>query len=179
MKKITIALLLLFAMQLLAQERMMTDRANVSFEASIPFFEEVKAINKKASCVLITKTGDFTCWMYVKDFQFERSLMQEHFNDNYLESNEYPRAIFKGRIEKFDLKNCTSTAKQHQINGKITIHGKTKKINCVGFLKKIDNRLELVTSVIVNTADFNIKIPAIVDTKISKTVKITVSCVLQ
>jgi hypothetical protein len=57
-------------------------------------FEEVKAINKKTSCVLITKTGDFTCWMYVKDFQFE-SLMQEHFNDNYLESR-YPRAIFKG-----------------------------------------------------------------------------------
>jgi hypothetical protein len=56
-------------------------------------FEEVKLLIK-ASCVLITKTGDFTCWMYVKDFQFERSLMQEHFNDNYLES-EYPRAIFK------------------------------------------------------------------------------------
>ena len=71
------------------------------------------------------------------------------------------------------------TAKQHQINGKITIHGKTKKINCVGFLKKIDNPLELVTSVIRNTADFNIKIPAIVDNKISKTVNVTPSCVLQ
>jgi polyisoprenoid-binding protein YceI len=56
---------------------------------------------------------------------------------------------------------------KQQINGKITIHGKTKKINCVGF-EKNRQRLELVTSVIVNTADFNIKIPAIVDTKISK-----------
>jgi hypothetical protein len=61
-------------------------------------FEEVKAINKKTSCVLITKTGDFTCWMYVKDFQFERSLMQEHFNDNYLESNSILE-LFSGRIE--------------------------------------------------------------------------------
>ncbi len=179
MKKITILLLLFFVFHVHAQEKMMTYRGIVLFEASIPFFEEVKAINKKTNCVLITKTGDFTCWMYIKDFQFERILMQEHFNDNYLESDEYPRAIFKGRIEKFDLKNCTSTAKQHQISGKITIHGKTKKINCVGFLKKTDNGLELVTSIILNIADFNIKIPAIVENKISKTVNVTIRCVLQ
>jgi hypothetical protein len=83
MKKITIALFL-FAVQLLAQERM-TDRASVSLKPLF-HFEEVKLLKK--SCVLITKTGDFTCWMYIKDFQFERSLMQEHFNDNYLESND-------------------------------------------------------------------------------------------
>lgn len=67
----------------------------------------MKTSTEKAIWVIITKISDFTCWMYVKDFHFERSLMQENFNANYLESNEYPRAIFNGRIEKFDLKNCT------------------------------------------------------------------------
>jgi hypothetical protein len=62
-----------------SKERMMTDR-DVSLKPLF-HFEEVKLLIKS---VLITKTGDFTCWMYVKDFQFERSLMQEHFNDNYL-----------------------------------------------------------------------------------------------
>ena len=67
----------------------------------------MKTSTEKAICVLITKTSEITLCPHVKDFQFERSLMQENFNDNYLESNEYPRAIFNGRIEKFDLKNCT------------------------------------------------------------------------
>ena len=179
MKKITILLLLFFVFHVHAQEKMMTYRGIVLFEASIPFFEEIKASNEKVICVLMTETSEITCWMYVKDFQFERSLMQEHFNDNYIESKEYPRAIFKGRIEKFDFKKSTSSAKQHQISGKITIHGKTKKINCVEFLKKTDNGLELVTSIILNIADFNIKIPAIVENKISKTVNVTIRCVLQ
>jgi len=71
------------------------------------------------------------------------------------------------------------TAKQHQINRKITIHGKTKKINRICFLKKIDNLLELLTSVMLNTAHFNIKIPAVMEDKIYKTVIVTISCVLQ
>ena len=179
MKKITVLLLLFFVFHVHAQEKMMTYRGLVIFEASIPFFEEIKARNEKVICVLITKSSEITCWMYVKDFQFERSLMQEHFNSNYLESNQYPRAIFKGKIEKIDLKKSKTTAKQHQIDGKITIHGKTKKINCVGFLKKTDNRLELVTSIVLNIADFNIKIPAVVENKISKTVNVTIRCVLR
>lgn len=179
MKKITILLIFFLAIQVLAQEKMTTNRGVVNFEASIPYFEEVKATNEKVICFLMTETSEITCWLYIKDFQFERSLMKEHFNENYMESDQYPRAIFKGKIEKFDLKNCTTTPKQHQISGKITIHGKTKKINCTGLLKKVDNRLELVTSFLVNTEDFNVKIPAIVENKISKKVKVKISCVLQ
>ena len=67
----------------------------------------MKTSTEKAIWVIITKISDFTCWMYVKDFQFERSLMQENFNANYLKSNEYPTAIFNGIIKKFGLKNCT------------------------------------------------------------------------
>lgn len=63
--------------------------------------------------------------------------------------------------------------------GKLLFVVKLKKINCTGFLKKIDNPLELVTSVIPNKANFNIKIPAVVENKIYKTVNVTISCVLQ
>ena len=105
MKKITQIVLLIIASATSAQEKMMSYAGITNFEASIPFFEEVKAINEKTTCILITKTGQIACWINIKDFEFKRDLMQEHFNKNYMESNRFPKAIFKGKIEKFDLKN--------------------------------------------------------------------------
>lgn len=179
MKKITLILLLIIAIKSIAQDKMVTNEAIIHFEASIPLFEEVKASNEKTTCILITQTGQIACWMNVKDFKFQRSLMEEHFNDNYMESNRFPRAVFKGRIEKFDLKNLNSVAKEYQINGKITIHGRTKKIGISGSLKKVDKRIELISEFTLNADDFMIEIPFIVRSKISKTINTQLICVLQ
>lgn len=179
MKKIILLFLILITNTSVAQERMITDRGIINFEASVPFFEEVKAINEKTACVLITKTGEITCLVYIKRFLFERSLMQEHFNKNYLESDRYPKAIFKGIIEKFDLKNIDSNTKQYEIKGKITIHGKTKKITIYGTIKKVGEGIELVSNFPLNTDDFGIEIPYIVRSKIAKNVNTQITCVLQ
>jgi hypothetical protein len=179
MKKIILLFLILIANSAVAQEKMITDRGIINFEASVPFFEEVKAINEKTACVLITKTGEITCLVYIKRFLFERSLMQEHFNKNYLESDRYPKAIFKGIIEKFDLKNIDSNTKQYEIKGKITIHGKTKKITIYGTIKKVGEGIELVSNFPLNTDDFGIEIPYIVRSKIAKNVNTQITCVLQ
>jgi hypothetical protein len=179
MKKIILLFLILIAISAVAQEKMITDRGIINFEASVPFFEEVKAINEKTACVLITKTGEITCLVYIKRFLFERSLMQEHFNKNYLESDRYPKAIFKGIIEKFDLKNIDSNTKQYEIKGKITIHGKTKKITIYGTIKKVGEGIELVSNFPLNTDDFGIEIPYIVRSKIAKNVNTQITCVLQ
>lgn len=179
MKKIILLFLILIANSAVAQEKMITDRGIINFEASVPFFEEVKAINEKTACVLITKTGEITCLVYIKRFLFERSLMQEHFNKNYLESDRYPKAIFKGIIEKFDLKNIDSNTKQYEIKGKITIHGKTKKITIYGTIKKVGDGIELVSNFPLNTDDFGIEIPYIVRSKIAKNVNTQITCVLQ
>lgn len=179
MKKIILLFLILITNTSVAQEKMITDRGIINFEASVPFFEEVKAINEKTACVLITKTGEITCLVYIKRFLFERSLMQEHFNKNYLESDRYPKAIFKGIIEKFDLKNIDSNTKQYEIKGKITIHGKTKKITIYGTIKKVGEGIELVSNFPLNTDDFGIEIPYIVRSKIAKNVNTQITCVLQ
>lgn len=179
MKKIILLFLFLITNTAVAQEKMITDRGIINFEASVPFFEEVKAINEKTACVLITKTGEITCLVYIKKFQFERSLMQEHFNTNYLESDRYPKAIFKGIIEKFDLKNIDSNTKEYQIKGKMTIHGKSKKITISSTIKKVGEGIELISNFPLNTDDFGIEIPYIVRSKISKNVNTQIACVLQ
>lgn len=179
MKKITLLFLIFIANTTIAQEKMTTDKGVINFEASVPFFEEVKAINKKTFCVLVTKTGEITCLVFIKNFRFERSLMEEHFNKNYMESNRFPKASFKGIIEKFDLKNINSTANEYLIKGKITMHGKSKKIIVIGTIKKGDQGIELISNFPLNTDDFKIEIPFIVRSKISKNVNTQLYCVLQ
>jgi hypothetical protein len=179
MEKITSIALLFIALAINAQEKLVSYEGITHFEASIPFFEEVKATNEKTTCILITKTGDIACWINIKDFKFKRNLMEEHFNKNYMESNRYPRAVFKGTIENFDLKNLTSEFRPYQINGKMTIRGRTKKMIIKGTLKRVDNVVEIQSEFPLNTDDFRIEIPFIVRSKISKNVNTQIVCVLK
>ena len=179
MKKTTLIVLLLIAITTTAQEKMISHEGITNFEASIPLFEEVKAINEKTTCVLITKTGEISCWVAVKDFKFKRNLMEDHFNTNYMESDLYPKAVFKGKIEKFDLKNLKSEMVTYQINGKMTIRGRTKKMTVKGTIKKVNDGIELYSEFPINTDDYKIEIPFIVSSKISKNVNTKIACVFR
>ena len=179
MKKNSLIVLLIIAFATNAQEKMVSYEGIINFEASIPLFEEVKAINEKTTCILITKTGELTCWVNIKDFKFKRNLMEEHFNTYYMESDRYPKAIFKGKIEKFDLKNVKAETVIYKINGKMTMHGRSKKITTKASLKKVPTGIELFSEFPLNTDDFKIEIPFIVRSKISKNVNTQISCVLK
>ena len=179
MKKNYLIVLLLVAFASIAQEKMVSYEGITNFEASIPLFEEVKAINDNTTCILITKTGDITCWVSIKDFKFKRNLMEEHFNTYYMESDRYPKAVFKGKIEKFDLKNLKSEMVTYQINGKMTIRGRTKKMTVKGTIKKVNDGIELYSEFPINTDDYKIEIPFIVSSKISKNVNTKIACVFR
>ena len=179
MKKNFLIVLLIIAFPTNAQEKMVSYEGIINFEASIPLFEEVKATNENTTCILITKTGEITCWVNIKDFKFKRNLMEEHFNTYYLESDRYPRAVFKGRIDKFDLKNVKAETITYRITGKMTIHGRSRKITTKASLKKVPTGIELFSEFPLNTDDFKIEIPFIVRSKISKNVNTQISCVLK
>lgn len=179
MKFTLLLFLLFFSVKIDAQDKMTTTNGIISFEASIPFFEAVEAKNENTNCVLDTKKGTIEFVVFIKRFRFKRALMEEHFNKNYLESNKYPKATFKGIIEKFDLKDLGSTAKDYFIRGKITIHGKSKNIRVLAKIKKEKKEIELTSNFTLNTDDFNIEIPFIVRSKISKKVNVFVFSVLQ
>ncbi len=179
--KIFILLFLLFLSQLTpAQDKKTTTNGLIVFEASVPFFEAVEAKNEVVHCVLNNKKRTVALVVYIRDFHFERSLMEEHFNKNYLESKKYPKATFLGIIEKFDPKKMDDVTKEYQVKGKIYIHGKSKNIRVNAQIRKATKEtIEFLSYFSVNTDDFDIKIPYLVSNKISKTVNIHVNCLLQ
>lgn len=172
MKKIILLILLLFCKVTYAQEIMSTSAGIINFEASVPLFEEVKAKNETAQCILIIKTGEISSILLIKDFHFKLSLMEKHFNEKYIESDRYPKASFKGVIQGFNLNIIGSAPKEFNLKGKLEIHGKSKKINTVINIKKIETGLEIITDFNVNSRDFNILIPEILSMKVAETVNI-------
>jgi hypothetical protein len=171
MKKITLISLFLIN-AVFAQEKMIADIGIINFEASVPLFEEVKAENKNASCVLNLQTGEISSTVAIKDFHFKIALMEKHFNENYMESHEYPQGIFQGTIEGFNLYIIGTEPKEFKLKGTLKLHGKFKKINTVILLKKTSHGLEMTTDFNVDTKDFNIKIPKILSMKVAETVNI-------
>lgn len=171
MKRTTLLILLFTTFSLLAQEKFRTSTAVVNFQASVPLFEEVKAVNKLGTLVLEPETSTLVCTVIIKDFRFKMDLMQEHFNDNYIESHRYPKAVFKGKIEKFDLKNIDEIEREYDIKGKLYLHGKSKIIAVKALMKRVPEGIQIVSTFPISVEDFNIEIPYVVANKISKTVQ--------
>lgn len=172
MKKITLIFLLYFANLALAQEKMTTQKGIIDFEASVPLFEEVKAKNENVACTINLENGELSSTVLIKDFHFKIALMEQHFNENYMESHRYPKAVFKGTIEGFNLNIIGTSPKEFKLKGTLKLHGKLKKINTVVLLKKSNNGLEIITDFNVNSKEFNIKIPEILSMKVAETVNI-------
>jgi polyisoprenoid-binding protein YceI len=171
MKKIVLFLFFI-THNFFAQTEMTTTTGVINFEASVPFYEEVTATNKTVFCSLDLKKGAITTEVKMKEFRFKLSLMEEHFNKKYLETDRHPKANFKGTIEGFNSNIIDNNPKEFIIKGELKIHGKTKKITTKAFLKKVENGLEIISDFKVNTKDFNIQIPEIFSMKVAETVNV-------
>ena len=166
-------LLFIITLFLHAQSKLKTKSGTIIFEASVPAFEPVKAKNEEVTCVLRAKNGEIACLALVKGFRFKVALMEEHFNENYVESDKYPKATLKGKIENFDYTKITQNFQNIQIKGTIELHGVIKDIIIDGKIKKNVDATELTTNFILLPEDFNIKIPGIVRGKIAKKVNVS------
>lgn len=171
MIKLITAFLLVGAM-MLPQEKMMTKTGKVTFEASVPSFEEVKATSETVTCVLNAKTGEIATQALMKSFRFKVALMEEHFNENYIESNKYPKATFRGKINEFNAASLTAAAKDYTIQGILELHGKSKDISMPAKIRKVDGGIEITSNFTVNTDDYGIEIPSVVKSKVSKKVNV-------
>ena len=175
MKNFLIAICALISLSFTADEtKKLTKTGSITFEASVPSFEEVKGKNDAVTCVLNTSNGDIAALALMKGFRFRVALMEEHFNENYMESSKYPKATFKGKIENFDVSKLTSAVKDYTIKGKLELHGKSNDIVTIGKIKKNGNDIEIKTSFSVNISDYGIEIPSVVSKKIAK--KVNIDC---
>ena len=179
MKKLILLTIILISTISFAQDKIITKNGKVTFEASVPAFEEVKAKNEGVTCVINTKTGEIASLILVKGFRFKVALMEEHFNENYIESDKYPKSTFKGKIDNFDFAKLTSDAKDYTVKGKIELHGKSKDISIIVKIKKTNDGVNLVSDFNLNTDDYDIEIPSVVSKKLSKKVAVKIDFTLK
>ena len=179
MKKTTLLSLVLLVVSVAFSQKMMTRNGEIKFEASMPTFEEIAAINKTASCILDKDTGEFVALGLVKEFKFKVPLMQEHFNENYLESSKFPKASFKGKILNFDATKLSSTKTAYDVEGDLTMHGVTKKIKTKIYLQLKEGKINAISNFIVKAKDYLIEIPSLVKSKIADDIKIGINFLLE
>ncbi|MEO6404309.1 MAG: YceI family protein [Ferruginibacter sp.] len=160
----------------MAQNKFFTKKASISFYSKTSV-ENIEAINNKALAVIDMASNKIEFSVLIKGFEFEKAMMQEHFNEDYLESDKYPKAIFKGSFNEpvpaiNITENKTLTLK---VSGSLTLHGITKPINTVAVLQIKNNVISAVSNFKILLSDYNIKVPAVVGNSISKEIEIKVN----
>ncbi len=181
MKKIIFLLsITIITLTAAAQDKYFTKTGKIHFDATSPKSpEKIDGINKSVICVLDTKTGNLQFSALMEGFEFERALMQEHFNENYVESNKFPKAEFKGTITNNGAVNYIKDGIYPvKVNGKLAIHGETKVIETNGTVSIKNGKINTVAEFAVNLADYRITIPQLVADKVAKTATIKVDCML-
>lgn len=170
MKKILALAFLMIAMQSKGQ-LYMTNTGEVSFFSKTPM-EDIDAINKSVSSIINTATNEVAVQMRITNFVFPNKLMQEHFNENYLESEKFPSATFKGKIKESVNLTVPGTYAIEAL-GSATIHGVTRPIELKGTIVSTGNNLSLSCQFEIKLVDYQIKIPKIVFAKIAEVIKVS------
>ena len=179
MKKLLLPFLLLAVTIAFGQSKYMTKSGSMSFEASQPSFEPIEATHSAVSALLNADTGELAVLALVRGFRFPLALMEEHFNENYIESHQYPKTSFKGSILNFDSNALSNQPRTVQLTGELSMHGVTKLITVSATITKSDEQITLTSSFSVKTSDFGIKIPSLVRKQIDENVQVEVSLPLQ
>ncbi|RNC88489.1 MAG: YceI family protein [Winogradskyella sp.] len=169
-----VAILLLISSSVSAQ-KFIDKQGIITFEASEEAFEPVKATNSSVTMILNTETNEIAALALMKGFRFRNSLMEEHFNENYIESETYPKAKFIGRLLDFNYSSLSDSDTSVVVDGKIVLRGKEKQIRTTLNTKKSNGSIILQGSFKVTPADFDIEIPSIVRKKIANEIIVTLN----
>ena len=157
-----------------AQNRYRTGTGEIRFDASTPL-EDITATNQKVNAILDTITGEFAVVLLVRDFRFPRKLMQEHFNENYMESDRYPKAFFRGRLTGFSPGLPATGTVAYQVEGELYIHNVSRKINPEARLSREGGDIRLETEFVVRPESYGVEVPRLLFNKIAEEVHVRVN----
>ncbi len=158
----------------LAQTRYIDRSGKASFFSSAPM-EDIKAETNQALSVFDIKTGEIVASMLMRSFNFKKALMQEHFNENYVESNKFPKATFKGKVTnigEFDIKKNGKYSLD--VVGEITLHGVTRPLHVTAEAVVENSGVKAKAVFPLAVKDFDIDIPRLVVMNIAEQVEVTV-----
>jgi len=180
MKKPVFTILFLMVLHFaMAQDKYFTKSGTIYFNSSAKM-EKVEATNRSVVAVMDTKTGAVQFAVMLKGFEFEKSLMQEHFNENYVESTKYPKSEFVGQVTNNKEVNYSKDGVYPvKVSGKLTLHGQTKDVTATGKITVKGGKIEMNSDFDVLLSDFKIDIPGLVKENISNDTKISVDCQME
>ena len=153
----------------------LTKTGRITFFSATPV-EDIEARNEQVAAVLDASTGQLAFAVPIKAFVFKRTLMQEHFNENYLESDKYPKATFTGRLVGLEAA-ALATPGPHlvRVEGELTMHGVAHRLQVPATLELKDGQLLAAAQFGVDPADYGIEIPLLVRANIAKEVSVRVA----
>lgn len=178
MSKTVIILLIAFGILGLTAnaQKYTTEKTFVSFFSDAAI-EDIRAENTKTAGIFDSATGEIAFSVPIKEYQFQKSLMKEHFNEKYMETEKYPKSTFQGKITGYDAnaagpQNVTS-------KGMLTIHGETREVEIPGTIEKQGDKLLMKSKFIVKLEDYKITIPQLLWRNIAEQVEVTVDFVFK
>jgi len=175
MKRLFLLFFFLNILIALNAQKFMTKNGYIGFYSHTPM-EDIKADNNQVAGVLDITTGDMVFQALIKSFHFERALMEEHFNENYMESDKIPKSSFKGKITNLSSVNFAKEGTYDvTVEGDLTIHDVTNKISTKGTIEVVSGGINANSKFNIVPEDYKISIPGVVREKIDKNLAVTVT----
>ncbi|MCE3280830.1 MAG: hypothetical protein K0S44_3021 [Bacteroidetes bacterium] len=177
MKKILITLLALAFSSVLTAQIYIAKSCEISFFSAAPL-ENIEAFNKAAKPIINTSNNEVAIKIVISAFQFEKPLMQEHFNENYMESEKFPNAVFKGKINEM-VDWAKDGEHKVTVTGKLNIHGVEKERTIYGILKIKGREIIINSTFKVHIADHGIQVPSLYIENIAEDVEVKINATLE
>lgn len=169
MRKFLLYLFFFSSFQAVAQKKFGAEKSSLTF-FSDGVIEDIKADNNKVTSIIDIVRGEMAFLVRIKDFQFEKKLMQIHFNEKYMESEKFPKATFLGSLKGYDqnktgIQNVTA-------QGKLFIHGIYRDVVVPGTIDVKSNSVSVKAKFKIKLADYNITTPQILFKNIAEEVEV-------
>jgi polyisoprenoid-binding protein YceI len=176
--KITITAFLVFYLTILYAQspKYFTRNAVVSFTSDAPI-EKIEAVNKHVNCILNPQTNDLAFKIVIKSFDFEKQAMQDHFNNDYMNSDKFPNATFEGKI--INVIDFSKNGKYNvTVDGKLTIHGVINAVKQTGIIEIKDGKIIAKSKFTIKLSDYKIIVPSDYVSKINNNVEIEINAAM-
>ena len=156
-------------------QKYMTRTGKIIFDATTKSSpEKISGVNNEVATIFDAKSGRVIFQVLVKSFKFERELMEEHFNENYMESDKFPKSDFDGSIINLGEINLAKDGVYNaKVKGKLTIHGESHEVEETGTITVKGNTASFKARFSVKLGDYKVSIPSLVADKVSKDATIT------
>lgn len=178
MKKLILLIAAVLFANVTFAQKYVAKTGKVTFEASVPLFEDVFAQDDNNVAVINADSGEFASVSNVKNFHFKTKLMEEHFNESYAETAKFPKTTFKGKIVNFDKSKLSASPQKYTVQGTLNFHGIDKAYNSTASIYAKDGKIYMSGGFVVRPADHKVTIPKMVTKKIAESVNVQYNYIL-